>query len=199
MKIIHISDTHNQHQSLVNLPEADVLIHSGDLTFAGSEDELDDFIDWFVKLPYKYKIFIAGNHDDCLYKNELKKLPANVFYLNNSSINIGGVNFYGLPMFMNDVMSGEYDKQIEAIPTNTNVLVSHQPPHSILDKAGKINYGNRDLLQKVLAIKPQYHLFGHIHDAYGITQNNDTVFSNAAVLNEKYELINNPTVIEAKF
>ena len=88
MKLLHISDTHNQHESLLNLPEADVLIHSGDLTFAGSKDELDAFFDWFVKLPYKHKIFIAGNHDDCLLDYEIDKLPKNIFYLNNSSINI---------------------------------------------------------------------------------------------------------------
>lgn len=199
MKLLHISDTHNQHESLLNLPEADVLIHSGDLTFAGSKDELDAFFDWFVKLPYKHKIFIAGNHDDCLLDYEIDKLPKNIFYLNNSLINIEGVNFYGLPMFMHDVMTDEYDKQIQAISTNTNVLISHQPPHSILDKAGKINYGNRNLLQKVLAIKPQYHLFGHIHDAYGMTQYEDTHFSNAAILNEKYEQTNKPIIIETLF
>lgn len=196
MKITHISDTHNQHHSLLNMPEADVLIHSGDLTFAGSEDEFDSFLEWFVEQPYKYKIFIAGNHDDCLFESLISGLPQNTFYLNNSSINIEGVNFYGLPMFMHDAMSGEYDKQIQAIPAGTNVLISHQPPHLILDKAGNINYGNRNLFQAVLAIKPQYHLFGHIHDAYGITQNEDTVFSNAALLNEKYELTNHPIVID---
>lgn len=43
MKILHISDTHNKHNLLKNLSDADVIIHSGDVSFAGSENEVIDF------------------------------------------------------------------------------------------------------------------------------------------------------------
>jgi predicted phosphodiesterase len=66
MQILHLSDTHNQHRQLGNLPAADVIIHSGDITFAGTGDEVLDFIEWFGSLSYQYKIFIAGNHDYAL-------------------------------------------------------------------------------------------------------------------------------------
>ena len=39
MKIIHISDTHGYHRWLTELPEADIIVHSGDFTMAGSEQE----------------------------------------------------------------------------------------------------------------------------------------------------------------
>lgn len=39
MKIIHISDTHGCHRCLPELPEADIIVHSGDFTTAGSELE----------------------------------------------------------------------------------------------------------------------------------------------------------------
>lgn len=67
MKILHISDTHGMHRQLTGLPDADVIVHSGDFTLAGTENETSDFISWFRALPYHHKIFIAGNHDDCLY------------------------------------------------------------------------------------------------------------------------------------
>ena len=44
MKIVHISDTHNQHRRLNRLPDADIFVHSGDFTMNGSEQEAIDFI-----------------------------------------------------------------------------------------------------------------------------------------------------------
>lgn len=67
MTILHISDTHNSHKELGKLPEADVIVHSGDFTRAGTETEAYDFMDWLCDLPYKHKIFIAGNHDTCMF------------------------------------------------------------------------------------------------------------------------------------
>lgn len=92
MKILHLSDTHSKHRSLQNLPSADIVIHSGDVSFAGSEDEIMDFMKWFGALPYKYKIFIAGNHDDCLFGANIDGLPENCFYLCNSEITIEGLS-----------------------------------------------------------------------------------------------------------
>ena len=63
MKILHVSDTHGKHQLLKDLPEANVVVHTGDITEDGTEEEVKDFIEWFGQLPYKHKIFIAGNHD----------------------------------------------------------------------------------------------------------------------------------------
>lgn len=57
MKILHLSDTHGCHHSLYNLPEADVLVHSGDFTMTGSDSEVLHFLNWLCDLPYKHKIF----------------------------------------------------------------------------------------------------------------------------------------------
>lgn len=196
MTILHLSDTHSKHRSLQNLQFADVIIHSGDISFAGSEDEVTDFIEWFGALPYKYKIFIAGNHDDCLFSANIDGLPENCFYLCNSGITIEGVKFYGVPMFMEDAMSGNYDKNIQKIPNNIDVLITHQPPYCVLDSSANINYGDRDLLRIVLKIQPKLHLFGHIHDAYGMENNDSTLFANTAILNECYEISNKPILLE---
>ena len=67
INILHLSDTHSQHRRLTQLPDADILVHSGDFTMNGSEQDAIDFMNWFCDLPYSYKIFICGNHDACLY------------------------------------------------------------------------------------------------------------------------------------
>ena len=196
MLILHLSDTHSKHHELSNLPPADIIIHSGDITFAGSENEAMDFIEWFGALPYKYKIFIAGNHDDCLFGANIDGLSQNLFYLCNSSVTIEGIKFYGTPMFMEDAISGDYDRNIQKIPSDTDILITHQSPKGILDCSANIHYGDSNLLQIVLKTKPKFHLFGHIHKAYGIEKSEHTTFVNASILSENYELINEPILLK---
>ena len=100
MKILHLSDTHGCHHRLRGLPEADVLVHSGDFTMTGTESEALDFLNWFCDLPYPHKIFICGNHDDCLYDANIDGLDDNVHYLRNSGVEIDGVKFYGETMLI---------------------------------------------------------------------------------------------------
>jgi Icc-related predicted phosphoesterase len=121
MKIVMISDTHNQHRALT-LPEGDILIHAGDATMIGTHDELESFITWFAEQPHKYKVFVPGNHDWGLeddlgvyskfftrrglshkmehldHVRESIKLHMrnnNIIYLNNESVTIEGINIYG--------------------------------------------------------------------------------------------------------
>ena len=69
---------------------------SGDFTMTGSEREAIDFLNWFCDLPYPHKIFICGNHDECLYEANINGLDNNVHYLCNSGIEIEGLKFYGV-------------------------------------------------------------------------------------------------------
>ena len=60
------------------MPKADVLVHSGDISHNGTEDEVLDFLNWFIELPYQHKIFVTGNHDLCLWDAEgIEDLPDN--------------------------------------------------------------------------------------------------------------------------
>jgi len=200
MRILHLSDTHNLHRELKNLPKADLIIHSGDISLSGEGNEVMDFIDWFTHLDYMYKIFIAGNHDFCLDGKDRgilqKFLPENCYYLDKSGVDIENIHFWGLPFFFSDDISGMYDKSIEQIPSNTDILITHRPAFQILDRAGKINYGCSNLLKRVSEIKPNYHLFGHIHDSYGVFENRTTVFANSAIVNENYKISNQPFVFD---
>lgn len=46
MKLVCISDTHNFHQD-IEIPDGDVLIHSGDATISGTVQEVAAFAAWF--------------------------------------------------------------------------------------------------------------------------------------------------------
>ena len=97
MKIIHISDTHGLHRQLHDLPEAEVIVHSGDISNNGEAHEVLDFLNWYMELPYRHKIFVIGNHDICLWDaDDIEDLPDNVYFLQDRECVIDGVKFYGL-------------------------------------------------------------------------------------------------------
>lgn len=193
MTILHLSDTHGKHCDLGDMPQADVLVHSGDFTMGGSDSEALDFLEWFCELPYKHKIFIAGNHDDCMLDATLDGLPDNVHYLHDSGITINGVSFYGAPMLVR-CANGEMQlvEHYERIPGNVDVLITHRPPLGILDGNGPIHYGSAALLSKVAAVKPRLHLFGHIHNARGKTKTQGTRFFNSSVCDDNYNIAAEP-------
>ena len=104
MKIVCISDTHGHTNKDFHIPDGDVIVHAGDLTAHGSPDEFLKFIEWFVQLPHKHKVFIAGNHDFVCEKHPkliddyLKEVnDPGLHYLNESGVVIDGVKFWGSP------------------------------------------------------------------------------------------------------
>lgn len=104
IKIVCISDTHTNTPSV---PNGDVLIHAGDLTNAGTVEEIQKQLDWLDSLPHKEKIFIIGNHDSYFDSKSRKEVDKNkklnfrsLHYLQNKAITLkfkGGrkLNFYG--------------------------------------------------------------------------------------------------------
>ena len=187
MKILHLSDTHGLHHQINSLPEADVIIHSGDISHNGAESEVLDFLNWYIELPYKHKIFITGNHDLCLWDAEgIEDLPSNVYFLQDNSIKIDGINFFGLG----------YNHSETLVPDDTDIVITHEPPVMILDKSAGTHWGNAPLLNRILEIKPRYHLFGHAHDGYGTVKQDGIVFSNAALLDDMNRLVRKPKLYE---
>lgn len=209
MKIVAISDTHGKHKNLV-LPEGDILVHAGDVSSMGKESEIKGFLNWFSKTDFTYKILIAGNHDFYFEKishnaEVLEELiPANVIYLNDTGIEIEGINIWGSPIqpwfynwAFNRYRGEDIKRHWNKIPQNTNILITHGPAYGVLDKTTRNeSVGCEDLLEKIEEVKPKLHICGHIHEAYGRTKQSDTEFINASVLDENYNLRNQPVVIE---
>jgi Icc-related predicted phosphoesterase len=77
MKVVHISDTHGMHHQF-SIPECDLLIHSGDIGETRlNPNQLTEFLIWFEAQPARCKVFVGGNHDLCLDRNEANKYKGN--------------------------------------------------------------------------------------------------------------------------
>lgn len=202
MRIVAISDTHNQHEA-IEVGSGDILIHAGDATGMGYKYELKDFIEWFAKQDFKYKIYIPGNHDCGLEKEYRKRSQwfkdAGIIILNEESVSIDGVKIYGSPItpeFGNWAFTRKRGSQIKEnwdnIPMDTDILITHGPPQGILDEIsnyfqhGGTHAGCEELLKRVKEVKPRYHVFGHIHEDHGEITIDLTTFVNASQLNERY-------------
>jgi Icc-related predicted phosphoesterase len=206
MRVVFISDTHNKHNSFV-LPQGDLLIHAGDVSGRGTQKEIEDFLHWFSFQPHQYKVFIAGNHDFFIQQNPQKFreiLPSNVIYLQDEMVEIEGRKIYGspwTPKFMNWAFMKNKGAEISScwklIPNEIDVLITHGPAYGMRDElhTGEA-VGCQDLANELDRIKPSYFLFGHIHEAYGTMVKDGITFINGAVLNEKYQMTNAPTVFD---
>ncbi|MGC1759504.1 MAG: metallophosphatase domain-containing protein [Candidatus Cybelea sp.] len=115
MRIVCLSDTHTMGAQIA-VPDGDVLVHAGDHTFRGTEDEVREAMLWLESLPHPRKILVAGNHDflfDERFENGhhfrswkiersssieafLLQFPS-LMYLQDSGMVIEGVKFFGSP------------------------------------------------------------------------------------------------------
>lgn len=207
LKFVAISDTHCRHRSL-RLPKGDVLLHAGDVSYRSNREEIVDFLDWFAKQPFPYKIFIAGNHDFFFERKKealIKALvPEGVHYLKDEAVVIDGLKIWGspyTPWFYRWAFNKRRGEPLAThwnqIPADTDILLTHGPVYGILDTViNEQNAGDKDLLKRVLEIKPKAHVCGHIHEAYGMVRRHGIRFVNACVLNEAYELVNKPIAFD---
>jgi Icc-related predicted phosphoesterase len=212
MKIVCISDTHAKQIPDDQMPDADVLVHAGDLTNNGKILQLRAMSNWLAHLAhtkYEHVVCIAGNHDFILdgfrkegREEELKAgfFNGRVHYLRDESLwlNFPGrtVKFYGTPWTISgDWAFSEMDRMkrraiFDKIPMDTDILVSHGPPYGVLDRCdngshGYGSVGDLELLGAVERMRPLIHCFGHIHDGAGVTKIGGTTFVNAAVTRVK--------------
>ena len=205
MKLIAIADTHGFHRSL-EIPDGDILIHAGDLTRHGTLDDVREFNDFLGSLHHPHKIVLAGNHDFCFEKERevCEEILTNCIYLQDQETIIDGIKFYGSPWqpwfydWAFNLQRGiEIRSKWDLIPEDTDVLITHGPPHGIGDLTfQKEHAGCEDLLGIVVRIKPVFHIFGHIHEGYGITSKGTTTFINASSYNHKSQTINQPITLD---
>lgn len=220
MKITAISDTHTRHRYCeADLPGGDLLIHAGDFMNGGHHQrEATEFFDWFTSIKgYDKKVFIAGNHDrllenDPTWSTLTIKDYERIIYLQDEGLALydmdkdASVKIWGSPWqpefnnwAFNLPRNGEEMKaKWDAIPEDTDILITHGPPFGHLDIPGgqSIRVGCEMLRYRVDEIKPKIHIFGHIHGSAGYYYNGHTHYINAAILNEQYLYANLPVTFE---
>ncbi len=220
MRIVCISDLHGLHlkwyRNIGAMPSGDVLVVSGDITISGRTEELQSFNDWasMLKRIYGYKavIVIAGNHDKCLSENSPRAIQRDFLkdcvYLQDQEYVLDGVKFYGSPWtpkygswwFMK--ADEELEETWAHIPHDVNVLITHGPPKGILDLAlGNVHAGSLSLAREIYYMKSlKLHVFGHIHEAYGIQADkgyeNKITKCNASAVTLSLNPVNKPLVVE---
>lgn len=88
------------------------------------------------------------------------------------------------------------------IPLDTDILLTHGPPHSILDQSRRTPHlGCRELLNVVTTIvRPRLHLFGHVHGGHGqhshAHEQRTTLFVNASLCDSKFRTAHPPVVVD---
>jgi len=207
MRVVCFSDTHKNHEELV-VPDGDVLVFGGDMSGRGSLRSVIQFNRWIGTQPHKHKIVIAGNHDWAFRKfgNLTRSELTNATYLEDSRVIIDGVTFYGSPWqpefcgwAFNLPRGGQLKHKWSCIPDETNVLITHSPPHGIGDFSiiGNEHCGCEDLLDRTKELNDlKLHVFGHIHYSYGLTEIDGVSYVNASSCDEEYRITNPPIVVD---
>ena len=177
--------------------------HKYKVVIAGNHDLSFDKIKYqnLRKHPKLKMVYPESNED---FKNSFINGVEGLIYLENSSINLFGYNIYGspfTPIYYNWAFM-KPDSDLVAIwkeiPDDTDILITHGPPKFVGDLTYRNIYaGSLTLLEEIQQrIKPKFHVFGHIHEGYGVYSDGATTFINCAIMNVDYNPVNSPIVFD---
>jgi len=194
---------------------------------------------------YTNKVFIAGNHDltfdsEILFRNKSEhfdrvqydglasiakpqwldillnsELNSNVFYLEDSFVEIDQIKIWGSPISPSFGYGWAFNKDRghninevwNKIPMDTDIVITHGPIYGYCDKTqnNHQNVGCEDLYHRLQEVKPHLHFAGHIHEAYGYgiipykDAWGDIYTFNGCSCNLRYEADNNPITFDYNF
>eukprot|EP00667_Euglena_gracilis_P022000 EG_transcript_24294 len=200
LRCVLLSDTHNRHRELA-VPTGDVLIHCGDFTNSGTHAEVRDFAAWLGGLPHQHKLVCGGNHDLTLDPGwyaahwpqwhgepqapavSLALLQEVCRFAEGEAMEVAGCRVFASAQQPRQPKSrpsmafgrprGQPLKEVwSRLPASLHVLVTHTPPHGVLDGADYVPgatqpLGDEELMVAVRATKPLVHVFGHVHGGRG--------------------------------
>jgi Icc-related predicted phosphoesterase len=214
LRIVALSDTHGFHKNLT-VPDGELLIHAGDFAMRAKKPHVVEFAEWFKSLPHPYKIIVPGNHDCYLDGHNYwgHELFAPAIYLDHEYCEVMGLKIFGSPysssIYEPSMWSFDYPREgfrskelWDSITGKLDILITHGPPYGILDLVENAHVGedphvgDLNLLYAVERSAPMIHLFGHIHECHGTTDNERTKFYNVSVCNLQYKPVNPITVID---
>ena len=207
MRVVILSDTHDNHHRIAPLPPCDMLIHCGDVMMTSkhfsdkvSIKKLQLFNDWLEMCEATERIVIAGNHDTFMEKigqKEVQSILTNARYLVNEHFTIGSLTAWATPLSMGKSPNRAFQSKqfkhstITAKPETVDILVTHGQCEDLTS-----------------TIPHKIHIWGHSHNSYGIRYPGDKMLTQkqhytssalsicAPIMNGRFKMRNLPVIID---
>lgn len=175
LRLIVISDTHDRHFLLEDLPPCDILIHCGDILMKGRRaseqyalQKYQEFNEWIGRQPARHKLVIAGNHDYHLELWPAEFVRSSVLtharYVCNEGLEVEGLRIFASPLssgtsnnraFQSDdflyATVAKYREECDRLG-GIDLLVTHSVSEDLLD----------------VTCPQMMYIFGHVHEYYGL-------------------------------
>ena len=218
IRVIAFSDNHGMLPPAI--PECDILLIAGDIAptprstaymgmtekcFIQAEWLRNTFKPWLEAQPVKHTVAVWGNHD-WIGENRPDMVPTGIPWtvLTDAGTEIMGLKIWGTPWqprfwdWAFNLDEPDLVPKWEMIPEGTDILVTHGPPNTFgdltEDYASKTmqNVGSPSLLKRLLVVRPQLHVFGHIHSGAGRFGLYGSQLANVSLVNERYQMVREP-------
>jgi Icc-related predicted phosphoesterase len=206
--------TADLHEHLPDVPECDLLLIAGDISFSAKHDLAakhafleGPFAEWLARVPARETVLVAGNHDRSIEAWGAPELPCH--YLQDEAIELCGLRLWGTPWqpwffdwaFNAPREGGEafLAERFAPIPGDTDVLICHGPPRGYGDRnpgPDQPHLGSAALLETIERVQPRLLLCGHIHSGFGRYRHGATEIVNAAYVDNDYRPVNQLVELE---
>jgi Icc-related predicted phosphoesterase len=211
------------HENLIEIPDCDLLLIAGDITFGLYNDLVAQqkflytkFKEWVEQVPAKHVVVIAGNHDQNIERWGWPRSihdPEKLHYLQDEGVEIDGLNIWGTPWqpyfynwaFNAPERNGEefLADKFAMIPDDTDIVICHGPPYGYGDRAGdqrdlgQPRVGSPALTDALNRVNPRLMVCGHIHAGTGDyrLRGKQTRIINAAVVDHHYKVKRGPFMV----
>ncbi|EGW01568.1 Metallophosphoesterase MPPED2 [Cricetulus griseus] len=162
------------------MPYGDILLHTGDFTELGLPSEVKKFNDWLVSFILGHVMLMASDYD----RQKIDKLKRTPWF-----------NGWGFNLPRGQSLLDKWN----LIPEGIDILMTHGPPLGFRDWVPKElqRVGCVELLNTVQRrVRPKLHVFGGIHEGYGIMTDGYTTYINASTCTVSFQPTNPPIIFD---
>lgn len=206
-RIIVVSDTHERHACIGEIPRGDIFIHAGDILMTNSrashrtgKKKLSEFNEWLGEINCPTKLVIAGNHDrviEVLGQEGTQSILSNAIYMENSLVEIDNLKIWGTPVSSGRSSNSAF--QHRGFVTQSQEIAEQY-------KRGDIDIllTHGPCLEFAAKMRPAVHIWGHAHYYHGIRRPGEKLWENtlewvsvnASIMDGKYNPSQYPVVLD---
>ena len=190
-----------------------MLVIAGDLTAHPTEEELDAFAKWVDVQRFRKILVCPGNHDTHIeYLTPKWQHRRDVELLIDAETVFNGLIIYATPWTLKFagqnplccaytcLTESQLEERYSYIPQDTDILISHSPPMGVNSATlAETEGGSASLLNATTKLPHlKLHVFGHIHEARGISMRHNAesphLCVNAAHVDRNYHPYRQPPI-----